>query len=501
MIDHILTEDQYNQALEMLSLFKIDGVTADKMATPSQVELFGRIVFKISPRQFIMTPTQYGKSLFVAFACIILTALDDEGGDKVIVGAPTEEKAMIIMRYYTQHLNDSPLFAPLLSPDTKVERLSMSTSRDALVLKNGGSMSALTMNAGNSQKGFESAMGEGCDDFILDEACLIPDKIEATAIRMISGRKNGMYIKIGNPFYSGTHFQQSSRDPRYLKLIIDYHVSIKEGRMTQDYIEEVRGKPFFDILYECKFPVQQQTDAKGYTILYKDSLLDMQYLTQPLPIMGEKHLGCDVSHGGDNYSTIVIRGTNAAKLLFKEHTQDELILLGEIEKICKKEDIPLCSRRIHGDSIGSAALWSRANELWPICQVHGHTNRFGVNVGEKASPELLPIGEPMVDDQTGKPIILFINKRAQLAWRGQEWVQRGGKLFPKPDFDDLLGLRYKIQSDKKIKLKGKDEMAEEGIASPDVADAFNLTFDVKPKANAYRPDKQYEPEQMTAFGI
>lgn len=107
----------------------------------------------------------------------------------------------------------------------------------------------------------------------------------------------------------------------------------------------------------------------------------------------------------------------------------------------------------------------------------------------------------MFDEKTAKPVILFLNKRAQIAWRAHEWVQRGGKLFPKPEFDDLLVQRYKIQSDKKIKMKGKDELADEGIPSPDVADGFNLTFDLKPRMSSQSEYRQPQEESMTSFGV
>ncbi len=39
-----------------------------------------------------------------------------------------------------------------------------------------------------------------------------------------------------------------------------------------------------------------------------------------------------------------------------------------------------------------------------------------------------------------------------------------------------MDVRWKTQSDKKIKIKSKDEMREDGIESPDNADAFMITF-------------------------
>lgn len=495
-----LTPEQYQICLEMLAYFKIGGKNAALVASPGQIELFGRIVFKVSMRQHIQCMTQYGKSLFTALACIILTALDPEHGDNVIVGAPTEEKAKIIMRYYIAHLGDSPHFAQLLSAETKVERLQTETTKDSIILKNGGVMRVFTLKAHDSHKGFEAAMGEGADDVIMDESCLIPDEIEATVLRMLAGRSaTGMYVKIGNPWFGRTHFQKSFRDPRYLKLVIEYTQAVREGRITQTFIDESREKKFFDVLYECKFPTDQQVDTKGYYALYKELQLDIAYLEQPLPLIGEKHIGVDVSHGGSNYSAIVVRGENMAVLKFKQQTEDELILLTEVEKIARAERIPLSDAFIHFDEIGSGALCARANELWPIAP-DGHTNHFGVNVGSKADPERLPNGDVMMDDKD-KPVIRFINLRAQLQDRGATWTQRGGKLFPKPDFDDLLVLRYKIQSDRRIKAKGKDELLEEGIPSPDVADAFNLTFAVRPKQTRSVDYVPSEGSAMTSFGV
>ena len=37
-------------------------------------------------------------------------------------------------------------------------------------------------------------------------------------------------------------------------------------------------------------------------------------------------------------------------------------------------------------------------------------------------------------------------------------------------------MRYGIKSDGKIKVESKDEMKKRGLPSPDVADAFVLTF-------------------------
>lgn len=70
----------------------------------------------------------------------------------------------------------------------------------------------------------------------------------------------------------------------------------------------------------------------------------------------------------------------------------------------------------------------------------------------------------------------FINVRAQSYWRLGESIKAGYKLVRNQAWEELLVIKWKIQSDKKIKIKSKDEMLKEGILSPDVADALAMGF-------------------------
>jgi hypothetical protein len=77
-------------------------------------------------------------------------------------------------------------------------------------------------------------------------------------------------------------------------------------------------------------------------------------------------------------------------------------------------------------------------------------------------------------------------------------VKHGNKLMGRGKFDELLAIRWKTQSDKKIKIKSKDEMRDDGIESPDVADAFMLTL----SKTAYGPDVQSEDDRLfDKYGI
>lgn len=166
-----MNEKETKLIMGFLKLFKIDGETVDRLATQGQVDIFSQLVLRDNNRVQIITPTQYGKSLFVALAALIISCIE---GKLVAIVAPKSDKARIIMRYYIDHLGDCQLFYDRLEKDTQLERLQMEENKERIMLNNGGGIFVISANASNSVKGFESAMGEGAEITILDEAGLIP---------------------------------------------------------------------------------------------------------------------------------------------------------------------------------------------------------------------------------------------------------------------------------------------------------------------------------------
>ena len=118
----------------LLKLFKIDGKPANELATEGEIEIFHAIVFRKWNRVQILCSTQYGKSLFVALACLIVACIQ---GEMIAVVAPKDDKAKIIMRYFIDHLGDSTLFWTQLERNTKLERLRMEENKERIVLRNG----------------------------------------------------------------------------------------------------------------------------------------------------------------------------------------------------------------------------------------------------------------------------------------------------------------------------------------------------------------------------
>lgn len=461
-----MTTKQREICLDILSRFKLDGIPVNEVITEGQLEIFYKLVFRSKNRVEIITPTQYGKSLFVALATLVISCIQ---GRMVAIIAPKTDKAKIIMRYYIDHLGDDILFYSKLEKDTKLERLRMEENKERIILNNGGGIFVISANASNSIRGIEAAMGEGAEITILDEACLIPDEIEATVFRMIAGKKDGFYCKIGNPFRRN-HFLKSWLDPKYDKVFIDYNQGLKEGRYTQEFIEEARGKSLFGVLFECKFPSAEAIDDKGYSFLITEKDLRIG-LTEPF---GEVRLGVDVAESGGDWNAITIRWANIAKSVLKYQSSDTMDLVGRIIQLAKEYSV--LDRNIFIDSIGvGKGVVDRLREQqWNI---------NAVKFSESASDEAQ-----------------FINLRAECYWNLKKWIHDGGILEENSDWIKLLEIKYKVKdSSGKLMIMPKDEMRKLGIDSPDVPDSLALTFARKSIINREKFLTKEERETLKMF--
>lgn len=429
--------------LMLLDLFIIDGEKGSQKITEGQLQIFYAIVFRPSTRLQIISCTQYGKSLTVALALIIVSCLQNE---KVAVLAPKDEQAKIIMRYYIEHIGDNPLFYTLLEKNTKLERLRQEESKQRIILRNGGGVFILSVQAGNSKKGMEAAMGAGAKIVIADESGLIPDQIEATMYRMIAGKgADAFYCKIGNPFYRN-HFFKTWHSDKYLKVFIDYHTAIAEGRYNEDFIEEARTRPFFDVLYECRFPSDADIDERGYRFLFTLEELE-GYFIDEVPeseeLLGTKRLGVDVGRG-INLSAFILRYDNVMFIESTNQSRDTMTQVVEIGRIDADET--------YIDDVGvGGGVTDRALEL--------DYDVTGIREGGSANNKEM-----------------FANIKAENYFEMKRWLQQGGRIVRNQAWYQLLEIKYKRNTSGRVQLEPKDELIRRGVPSPDIADAGSLTF-------------------------
>jgi phage terminase large subunit len=165
--------------------------------------------------------------------------------------------------------------------------------------------------------------------------------------------------------------------------------------------------------------------------------------------------GLDVARFGTDKSALCKRKGNVVTEPIKSWRNKDLmemcgIILNEYETTTWS-DRPV---EILIDSIGlGAGVVDRLTELdLPV---------RGINVAESAS-----MGER------------YGRLRDELWFLGKEWFETRDCAIPEQDelIDDLSKPRFTFLSNGKLKVEGKDEMKRRGLNSPDLADAFCLTF-------------------------
>jgi len=440
------------RTLELLEIYQFEDDAGEVIPwTAGQIEIIDCILHRSAPdakkRIEIIASTQYGKSLAVAAGVVIRASLKPE---KWAIVAGTKEKAQIIMEYVIMLALNNGLVRKQLDPQTPLDRLRMRRSADRLVFKRKGEVRVYSAEAGRVSETSKSLMGFGAANVIEDESALIGDILQSTVMRMLGASTDNFLIKIGNPFNRG-HFYKTWKSGNYYRIFIDYVRAIEEGRYTEEFIAEMKEEALFDILYACLFPGEESMDLRGWLPLLTVSEIERAMVEEDLPFLGNKRLGNDVAGGGRNYSTSVLRSYNYAKKIYKAHEPDTMIFTGQI--MLFRNEHAVAPNDVFIDKVGvGKGAHDRLHEL--------DNRTVGVNAGD--SPE----------DK-----MRYVNLRAEMYWRTREWVLRGGKLSKDDDWYQLSSIKYKVaDSSGKIKIMSKEEMLQEGIDSPDVADALAMTF-------------------------
>jgi hypothetical protein len=429
-----------------------------------EIEIIDCILHRSSPdgkkRIQIIAATRYGKSLSVA-AGVLMRASTKPEPWAIVAGS--DAKAKIIMEHAIMLALNSELVRAQLTPATPLDWLRMKRSADRLTFRRKGEIRVFSAEAKLVAETSKSLMGFGAPNVVEDESSLIGDTLHATVMRMLGDQPDNFLVKIGNPF-SRNHFLKSWLDGTYYRIFINYHRAINEGRFTPQFIEEMRQEALFEVFYECKFPLEGEIDKHGWLPLLTEEEIKRAFVRGEPPF-GNFRLGGDVAGGGRNFSVIVLRAYNVAKVLYKANEPDTMLFVGNV--IHYGTNLTVKDDAIFIDKVGvGKGAYDRLAE---------HNRGIGVNAGMEAQDS-----------------VRFQNKRAEMFWRAREWIHRGGKLEENNDWLQLANVKYKVaDSSGKLKIMGKEEMLMNGVESPDVADAFALTF--------YNPDSpaslDYQPQR------
>ena len=304
--------------------------------------------------------------------------------------------------------------------------------------------------------------------FLIDEASGIPEIIFETAEGSMSTigaktlmfsnptRTSGYFFNSFNKFrkHWSTHtvscFDSTQVDPAFIKNME------KHGIESNIYRVRVLGE----------FPDSSDDAVIGLKIL-EDAV------ARDIAPFGEIVWGVDVARFGDDKTALVKR--QGPRVLEKSRTwaqKDTMETSGMIKR--EYDDAPkeLKPSKIVIDVIGlGAGVVDRLKELeLPI---------VGLNVAECPS-------------ESEK----YVRLRDELWFNAKDWFNDKACDIPDDEvlISELSGPKYSITSNGKLKVEAKAEMKKRGLDSPDVADAFLLTFcKEKPKMKKKDKKKSYQP--------
>lgn len=481
-------EDQ--QAFDIVQkLFKNDYGEPFQM-TPGQISLFRAIYEKQDPRIQFDCYTQYGKSDVVSMAVLLRASTFQE---KWIILGATKDKANIIMSKLIKHIfeNDYTLGKFQVDENESLDFIRRSRSKENINFKvdKEGIGQVVTLSADARRKSNDAGdilIGHGGQNLIEDDAALIPDKIHGKALRMLGGHKENFLLKITNSF-GRNHAFRSRNDPKFKKFIIDYKQGIEEGRITPEFIEEMRNSldpVMFGILYECIYPPSDMIEDGGWMALLTPEQVE-EAEKRNVQSIGTKKLGVDVAEG-TNMNAYVQRTDNVMNVKETTIEKDLMKTAERIVGMISEDRILAENTWIDAVAIGSG-VYARVKQLGLAVNAF----KGGESPSEKSAADKL------LDP------IEYYNLRAECFWKFRMWVLQGGALTPHPNWKQLALIKYRVTSDKKIQIMSKEEMRARGdlqaSESTDIPDAGSMTFvsrvvKFNMQAKASEPQKPFYPD-------
>lgn len=426
--------------------------------TPTQIRIIDTIAKRRFPRTQLILPTQYGKSFAVAMGIILRVTTKPE---KWAIVAPSQDKARIIMDYIIDHIFDDKVFYEQLEFEDTKEKLKQHRSRDRISFRNGGEVRVFSADAGNTKNTKKALMGYGGANIILDESAQISDELYSTVKRMLGGHKDNFLLEIGNPSFRN-HFYRTWHGKRYQKIFVDCWMALREGRYTEDFLNEMKEEAGFEWMYECKFPDADSLLPNGYRQLVSSNALEKAMVDEIKPD-DEAILGIDVAGTGSNKTVFVVRFPKTGYAFKADETlnEDPEAQADIAEKLIKEYNIKDYHVGVDAGGVGHGLAF--------ILKRRGYLIQ-NVLFGERKE-----MGVPIANG--------FANIKAVLFWRMRTWIiNEGGRIKRDNSFMEVGWIAYKQNTSLKVQIEPKEAMikrkSEEGVKveSPDTADAFALTF-------------------------
>lgn len=288
--------------------------------------------------------------------------------------------------------------------------------------------------------------------FLLDEASGIVEQVFQVAEGALS-TDGAFVVMAANPTREDGYFYDSHHKMRARWAALHWDGE-KSPLVSPAYIEDMRLK------YGADSPIYQ-VRVRGNFAAAADGVIPLAWCeeakvraVEPVP-KAERRWGLDPARFGDDATALAKRHGNVQAEPTKEwRGKDTMQTVGLLKLEYDRTPDEFKPDVIAVDVIGlGAGVVDRALEIGlPV---------VGVNVAESAA----------ASEQ-------FNRLRDELWWRGREWLEKRDCRLCDDDplIAELTMPKYSILSSGKLKVEGKDELRKRGVASPNRADAWLLTF-------------------------
>ena len=286
---------------------------------------------------------------------------------------------------------------------------------------------------------------------ICDEASGVPEQVYESAGGSMSAHRASMVLA-GNPVRSSGYFYDTFH--KLSERWKTFHVSCEAtARVSEDYIEECRVRygeesNVYRVRVLGEFPRGDDDTVIAQELITEAISRDVE----PTPF-GPTVWGVDVARFGSDSSALCKRKGNAiTEPIRLWRNLDTMQLTGAVKaEYDSTDEKPM---EIFVDSIGlGAGVVDRLRELG--------LPAYGINVAES----------PALGTQ-------YMNLRSELWYKAKAWLEGRDVRLPRdPTLKaELATVRYSYTSSGRVKIESKGELKKRGVASPDSADAFVLTF-------------------------
>lgn len=315
---------------------------------------------------------------------------------------------------------------------------------------NGNFIAGRTVNESNPE-GLQGFHAENLM-FLVDEASGVPD-IAFDIARGALSTPGALQILTGNPTQSNGFFYRTHHQLRADWFTM--RVNSEDYERARGHIQDIVSD-YGERSNQYRVRVLGEFPTEGDDTLIALSLVEDAIGRETAPWRRAMVWGVDVARFGDDRSALAKRqGNILSEPVVWWHGNDLMESVGRIAREFNETPVESRPHSINVDVIGmGAGVVDRLRELGlPV---------RGVNVGER----------PL--DDSGK----FMRRGDELWHDALKWFQSREVSIIQDDLliSELTSRRYVMESTGKIKMEPKPDMKKRGLKSPDIADAFILTF-------------------------